>query len=63
MAFATALRVTKKSFSNGQDFHVGMKEGSLMFEVTSEPGYSHIFQTFVDPETGYTKTIVKMVKS
>lgn len=62
MAFATALRVTKKSFSNGQDFHVGMKD-NLEFEVTSVPGYSHVFQTFVDPKTGYTKTIVKMVKS
>jgi len=63
MAFATALRVTKKSFSNGQDFHVGMKEGSLMFEVTSEPGYAHVFQTFVEPKTGRTTTIVKLVKS
>lgn len=57
--YNTVLRIKDKSFSNGQNFHVGMK--GMEMEMTSIPGFTHKMKTIHDPITGYIKSIVEMV--
>jgi hypothetical protein len=59
MAHNTALKLVSKSFSNGENYHVGMKQ--LEGEITSIPGFIHKLETSVDPRTGYTKTRFRIV--
>ena len=50
MAHATALKINKKSFSNGEDYHVGMKGLDLM--ITHLPGWT-IKTEIVSDEHGH----------
>lgn len=48
MAHETALKINKKSFSNGINYHVGMK--GLDITVTHKPGWSIKTETLVDDQ-------------
>lgn len=57
--YNTVTKIKTKSFSNGQNFHVGMK--GMEIEMTSIPGFTHKMKTIHDPVTGYIKSIIEMV--
>ena len=46
MAHNTALKINKKSFSNGEDYHVGMK--GLDLTITHKPGWAIKTELIVD---------------
>jgi hypothetical protein len=46
MAHNTALRINKKSWSSGQDYHVGMK--GLDLTITHKPGWTIKTELIID---------------
>ena len=60
MPHQIALRVEDKAFSNGDNYHVGMT--GFKASLTSQPGFTHAFTTYTDPDTGYTRTDITIEK-
>ena len=60
MAHHTVLRIKKKSWSSGSDYHVGQQ--SLETEFTVKPGWTIHTETFVD-DKGHQGLRVKTLRS